>query len=181
MDFLSTFQLFGELFLLVAVSCLVLFFSMYISSKNSRSGFKILFLYSVIMSYFLYCEKLDDIFLVPLYVSTFSELNEETKWPLRMSLLETDLGGNYVEVTISPGKIPALIRLSSFRSGMPAYIFNENGVLIDRTVDQHDDARYQEKWEKHKRRKLITKSNFLEIIRKGGSKPNLTNDHSIYQ
>ncbi len=177
MDFLTILQPLAEVILMVSASFLVLFLSIYLFAKNDRKGFKILVLLTVIMLYSLYCEKLDKIFLAPSYVSTFSQLKNETKWPLRLSLIETE-GGNYIEAVIFPGKIPALIRLSSFRSGMPAYVFNENGMLVDSSIDQHDDARYQDKWERAKKRKLITETDFLKIIKTSNSGLNLTNGYS---
>lgn len=154
---------FSEIILMVSASLLVISLSYYIFRKNNKKGLRILIIFSLTLLYFLYCEKLDNIYSAPSYTSTFSQLNTETKWPLRMTMIEAE-DGQYVEAVIFPGKLPSLVRLSSFRSGMPAYVFDLNGKLVDSTIDHHDDDRYQARWEKSKHRNGITETEFIEII-----------------
>jgi hypothetical protein len=114
--------------------------------------------------YFLYCDKLDKIYQAPSYITSFEQLNTETNWPLRMTMMQVE-GEQFVEAVVFPGKLSALIRLTSFRSGMPAYVFDSMGRLVDSTIDHHDDDRYQSKWEAYKQRKEITETEFTKMIK----------------
>lgn len=160
---IQSLQPFAEILLMIFATILVVFIAYFVFRKNRANGFRIMVLLSLLLLYFLYCNKLDKIYQVPPYVTTFKQLAAESNWPLRMTMIQTE-GQQFVEAVIFPGKLPALIRLTSFRSGMPAYVFDLKGKLIDSTIDHHDDHRYQTKWEDHKQKTEMNEAEFTKII-----------------
>lgn len=136
--------------------------------KNANKGFFLLCLLALLLVYNSYRQNLDEFFSVPVdgIHSTFDEFYKRSKWPLQLDLI-TVKNTEYIEAVVSPGKIPSLIRLTTFRSGMPAYVFDTKGNLVDYTIDHHDEARYQDKWERPTARESVTKEDILMRIDQG--------------
>lgn len=164
MNTIESLQPFAEVMLMLFATLFVALIAYFVFRKNRASGFRVMALLSLLLTYFLYCDKLDKVYLAPQYVASFEQLTAESNWPLRMNMMQIE-GDQFVEAVIFPGKLSALIRLTSFRSGMPAYVFDLTGRLVDSTIDHHDDHRYQTKWEIHKQRTGISETEFAKIIK----------------
>lgn len=108
---------------------------------------------------------MNKVFLPTQSVFNFSDLSEGMNWPLELYKVGSGKE-EFIEAVVAPGKLPTLIRLTSFRSGMPAYVFNLKGDLIDSTDDNLDDPRYQDKWYKtsYSPRQAITDNPFSKIL-----------------
>lgn len=128
--------------------------------KRAKNGFLSLCLLTLLLVYGCYRHSLDALFSVQVTSCSFSEVYDKSNWPLKLDIISVG-GTEYVEAIVSPGKLASLIRLTTLRSGMPAYVFNMKGHLVDSTIDHHDEARYQDKWERPDTRISVSKEGVL--------------------
>ena len=152
-------------FLVFLVGVFGICLSLYFVKKNPRRGFRILCTLLLLFVFFQYCDEMDKVFITTQTIYRFADLSEGSDWPLELYKVESDQE-EFIEAVVTPGKIPTLLRLTSFRSGMPAYVFDLNGNLVDSTDDNLDDPRYQDKWYKpsYIPRQQIVENPFLQIL-----------------
>ncbi|WP_339133409.1 MAG: hypothetical protein WGN25_12695 [Candidatus Electrothrix sp. GW3-4] len=147
MSLIQTLLSFTGALLILLTGVLIVCLSIYFVRKNPKRGFTIQGTFLLLFMFFQYCDEVDKVFLPTQSISSFSDLSEEVDWPLELYKVESGKE-EFIEAVVAPGKLPTLIRLTSFRSGMPAYIFDIKGKLVDSTDDNLDDPRYQDKWYK---------------------------------
>jgi hypothetical protein len=143
-----------------------IFFAYLLFCKKAKKGFLLLCLLTLLLVYNSYRHNLDELFSVNGTFYSFNEVYNKSQWPLRLDLITVD-NIEYIEAVVSPGKLASLVRLTTFRSGMPAYVFDIKGRLIDSTIDHYDEARYQDKWERPDVRQSVSKADVIAKISRG--------------
>lgn len=146
----------ASVLLLIVVSSCWVAISFYFYKKNPRVAFWIVCSLAFLFVYFSYCRLVDQAFTVEEdFEASFHDVLSKSKWPFLVDLMSVD-GNDYIQLEVFPGVIQSMIRVTALRSGMPAYIFDLNGRMVDCTIDNNDDIRYQKKWYNPEERTRIT-------------------------
>ncbi len=117
------------IFVLFAFSLSWIKLSFYVYKKKPKNGFLLLLFLSFLFIYFSYFRLLVDVYYYQIKISnSFSDVITKSNWPFIVDLISAK-GHEYIECEVFPGIIQSLIRLTSLRSGMPAYVFNMEGKL----------------------------------------------------
>ena len=160
---------FSGVAILLLISLFWILVAFLIFRKKAKWGFWLLCSLALLLIYNNYCRNLDELFSVSIDSCSFNEILNKSKWPLRLGIITVN-NTEYVEAIIAPGKVESLVRLTTLRSGMPAYIFDMEGHLVDSTIDHHDEARYQDKWARPDTRQSVSRDEVLKRINRGQKK-----------
>lgn len=155
---LNFLPLFTAIIFCVAALSFLYFSWQKVKEKNYvvKSFFFLFSFLLLVATYSGYCNILDSIYYIaPKKDDSFQDVISRSRWPFLVDKITKD-GHVYVELLVFPGVVQSIVRVTSLRSGMPAYIFDMNGHLIDCTIDNYDDPSYQMKWENPKSRSRIS-------------------------
>lgn len=170
---------FGILKLFLA-SFLFIFLVFRIYRKNPPRGTIFICIFFSLFFFIQYCEEVTKAFSASPNLHTFDAVVEDIRWPVDIVLIENK-GEKYCRVTVTPGNpFASFMIFTSFRSGLPEYMFNMQGLLVDSTSDFQDDSRYQSQWGNAIKMKRIKQKDFLAETRGYGTniEASPTNGHS---
>ena len=97
---------------------------------------------------------------------TFEEAITESQWPFLADIISIN-SQKYVHIEVYPGLIQSMMSVAALRSGMPAYVFNLEGKLIDYTLDNNNDSRFQKKWQYYDNWERIPMETARSLIKTG--------------
>lgn len=155
---------------LVSFSLLWTYVSYRVGKKSHKTGFFMICSLSIILTYLLYVNLIDESFLLRgEFDITFEEAITESQWPFLVDIISTN-GQEYIHLEVCPGLIQSMMSVIALRSGMPAYVFNVEGKLVDYTLDNNNDPRFQKKWQCYNNWKRISMDTAKSLI-KTSSRP----------
>lgn len=136
--------------------------------KRQKLIFYFLFFISIGYVYFSYCHIVDKIFVIEVYPNdSIHDVLKKSEWPFLVDYIYVD-NDKYIEMETFPGVIQSFLGLSALKSGMPAYVFDLKGNILDYTNNNNDDNRYLKKWGEVQKRTRITVKEALKTLEVSG-------------
>ena len=138
---------FKSVLLLVFFSLFWIYISYRISKKNHKAAFRMICTLSIILTYLSYVYLVEkSLLLKGDFDVTFEEATTGSQWPFLADIISIN-SQEYVHIEVCPGLIQSMMSVAALRSGMPAYVFSLKGKLVDYTLDNNNDPRFQKKWQ----------------------------------
>jgi hypothetical protein len=139
-----------------------------ITTKDPKKGFWFLCLYMLISTHSCVVTSVDRS-ATPNYnefkFDTFLKTNQNLSFEFQLIELNQE---QYIRVrphTNNPILYMSynLYRLILLNSWVPEYIYDIHGNLVDWTTDNHDDGRYQDKWDHSKEIKTLSRKEIVAM------------------
>lgn len=161
---------FASVLLLVFFSLFWIYLSYRISKKNHKIAFRMICALSIILTYLSYIYLVEKSFLLKGdFDISFEEAITESQWPFLADIISIN-SQKYVHIEVYPGLIQSMMSVAALRSGMPAYIFNLEGKLVDYTLDNNNDPRFQKRWQHYDKWERIPMETARSLIKTGYNK-----------
>jgi hypothetical protein len=142
------------------ISLLIIVTVLLIYRKNSATAFYLAILYCLALTFFQFRSQVNESYFPPQgTVSLNFFLNEKKINFICYRLKKND--SLFYELIPDPDSLLIISNLLSFRFGMPSYIFDRNGFMIDWSINADDDIPFIKKWKELEDEREISNANII--------------------